>query len=531
MRALRWLCSVAASVPLVASGASQVVSHAPDSVALTVYRHNSIPTYLDAEGGIFEGGADYGLAMVSESRTIELAAGESTIVFRAVADGIAPQTVAIEGLPAQLAESNFDYDLLAPGTLIEKSLGRVVRVVSTDRASGRQTERRATLLSGPRGVVLDYGESVEALDCSGNAEKLIFDDIPEALTAEPTLSVRVHAPAAGIYKVRVSYLSVGMYWVASYRAQIQPNGRTLDLVGWLTLINPLSTSFANAPTRVVAGELSRSDDTVPPGATMRAVSEACWPIGVPWLSAEDIGRFPDADVAEALQRAQGFDGDNEEIVVTGIRASLVHPNEIADYKLYTVPEPTTVEAQQAKQVMLLQKEDVPFERVYRYTIDDDILYEDSSESDHPQTLLRLENRKSAGLGIAIPAGVVAVIEPGPAGQPIVVGEHEITDTPVGLPLELELGRAPGIWVRSRLLRSRERDRDEHIYMSGTVEVVVHNDKSESAIVEVRHRPLYSTFRLRKASRRFIRKSGDPTWIFELPPGGNARFTYSFDATL
>src|SRR5690606_22925358 len=136
-----------------------------------------------------------------------------------------------------------------------------------------------------------------------------------------------------------------------------------------------------------------------------------------------------------------------------------------------------------------------------------------------------------GLGIAIPAGVVAVIEPGPAGQPIVVGAHEITDTPVGLPLELELGRAPGIWVRSRLLRSRERDRDEHIYMSGTVEVVVHNDKSESAIVEVRHRPLYSTFRLRKASRRFIRKSGDPTWVFQLPPGGHARFTHSFGATL
>src|SRR5690606_19589717 len=121
-------------------------------------------------GGIFEGGTDYGLAMVSESRTVELPAGDSTIIFRAVADGIVPQTVAIEGLPARLAESNFDYDLLTPGTLIEKSLGRVVRVVSTDRTSGRQIERPATLLSGPQGVLLDYGESVEALDCSGGAE-------------------------------------------------------------------------------------------------------------------------------------------------------------------------------------------------------------------------------------------------------------------------------------------------------------------------------------------------------------------------
>lgn len=530
MRPLRWLCSFAASMPLVASAASQVISHAPDTVGLTVYRHNSIPTYLEDQESIFEGGSDYGLAMVSESRTVELPAGDSTIIFRAVADGIVPQTVAIEGLPARLTESNFDYDLLTPGTLIEKSLGRAVRVISTDRASGRRIERPATLLSGPQGVLLDYGESVEALDCSGGAEKLIFDDIPAELTAEPTLSIRVRAPSAGVYKVRLSYLSVGMYWVASYRAQIQPDGRALDLVGWLTLINPLSTSFANAPTRIVAGELSRSDDTVPPSARVSVPREACWPVGFPWQLAEDIARFPDANVAEALQRLPVYDGELEEVIVTGIRASIAHPNELADYKLYTVPEPTTVEARQAKQVMLLQKEDVPFERVYRYTIDHDIFYE-KSEGDHPLALLRLQNRSAEGLGLAIPAGVVAVIESGPAGQPILIGEHEITDTPIGLPLELELARAPGLWVHPRLLRSRERETDEYTYMSGTVEVVVHNGKSEPAIVEVRHRPLFRSFHLRRASRRFTWKDGDPTWIIELPPGGNARFVYSFDVTI
>ena len=70
--------------------------------------------------------------MVSETRTVDVPAGISTIVFRGVADAIVPQTAAIEGLPAALLESNFDYDLLTPGAVIAKSHGERVQLVRTD---------------------------------------------------------------------------------------------------------------------------------------------------------------------------------------------------------------------------------------------------------------------------------------------------------------------------------------------------------------------------------------------------------------
>src|SRR4030095_13178702 len=115
--------------------------------------------------------------MVSETRTIDLPAGTSRIFFLGVADAIVPQTAGIEGLPAAIIESNFDYDLLTPGALIAKSQGERVRLVRTDATSGRMTEREAILRSGPRGVVLEIDGKMEALNCSGLDEKLVFSRV------------------------------------------------------------------------------------------------------------------------------------------------------------------------------------------------------------------------------------------------------------------------------------------------------------------------------------------------------------------
>ena len=127
--------------------------------------------------------------------------------------------------------------------------------------------------------MLEVDGRLEALGCSGLAEKLIFERMPAGLADEPTLSMRIRVPDAGRYSIALSYLSLGLDWSADYIARIDPGGQTLDLEGWITLVNRSSTTFADAPTEVVAGTLSRDrEETQPPEVTAVVQRANCWPM-------------------------------------------------------------------------------------------------------------------------------------------------------------------------------------------------------------------------------------------------------------
>ena len=519
----------AALLIAMSSRADQIVSAAPSDVRVTIYRDPQI-----SEDEEFDpSDISTGLAMVSEARVVDLPAGESTVVFRNVAHAIVPQTSALEGLAGVVLEANYDYDLLIPGAVVAKSQGQGVRLIRTDAATGHTTEEHAILRSGPQGIVLDVNGRIETLGCSGLAEKLVFDAIPEGLTETPTLSMRVRVERAGRYPLRLSYLSLGLNWQANYVANVNADGRTLNLTGWITLINQTGTTFANAPTEVVAGELARTpDETQAPQGVEYAQEPKCWPIGsfeTRGVTAEDIGRMPDRRFSEALQRVPGE--ELEDIVVTGMRASIAQMSELGDYKLYRVPEPTTVAARQSKQVLFLDQREIPFERLYAYRIDVGQL--DSGEVNHaPITTLRLQNKERDHLGKPLPAGTMSVLETtvGIAGK-VLTGEKELKDTPVGLPLDVELGEAMGIWVEPRLVGERTLERKLGVphESEAALEVRFANDKQTPALIEYRQ-PIAKDLRIVRESKSHTFKDGDLMWKMQLKPGERAVLTYTIRMT-
>jgi hypothetical protein len=505
---------------------ADIVSPAPDAVRVTIYRNPdsaSSTAYEEEDDGNTTGG----LVMVSETRTVEVPAGDSQVVFLGVADAIVPQTAAIEGLPAVVLESNFDYDLLTPGAVIAKSHGERVRLVSTDTKTGRTTEREAILRTGPQGVILDIDGKTEALGCSGLSEKLVFARIPPGLADQPQLSMKVRAATAGRYTVQLSYLALGLDWSADYVASIDPDDSTLNLTGWITLVNRSGTTFANTPAEVVAGRLARDEEeTQPPGATLIEESPACWPIGSFFAN----GRlFKRALTPASPMVVRGFVGGGsglDEIVVTGQRVPLARMRELGDYKLYAVPEPTTIAARQSKQVAFLRQARVPFTRVYTFTLDEDTIMGDNDfQPRSPITRLRLQNKESDGLGKPLPGGVVSVMEPGGGGA-VLAGQDEMDDIPVGLPVELELGTAMDIWIEPRVTEERTIERSDHDEERITVEVKLGNDKPVPITLEYRQSKDGDDFRIVRESRPHTLKNGDPQWTFKLKPGGRAVLRYS-----
>jgi len=507
--------------------AADVISGGPNAVAVTIYRDEAIPDPAAADWN------GYGLAMIAETRTVDLPAGQSRLVLQGVADGALPETAALQGLPGRILEQNFDYDLLGPGSLIQHSVGRPVQVRRVNPHTGKVTLEDAVLRSGPNGAVLDIGGRIEALGCSGGIEGIVFRDVPSELTGKAALSTAVTVDRPGRYQVRLAYLTVGLAWRAGYVARIAPDSTTLDLDGWITLANHGDTGFANAPTSVVAGRLARQAVNLVQ-RLMASRTSACWPMG---NSHHPRGNFempppppPPAPMNMVADEAMMAPATIARGALGGAfkATERARQTDLGDYKLYTLDEPTTVAARQTKQLMFLHQEHVRFDRVYVFKLDLDAS-EGASAAGPTTTTLRLENKPANGLGRALPAGAVSIRQP-QDGTDYLIGEPQLRDVSVGEPFELELGEASDVQVAWRVTAVTAAGRAGGRHRArATVEATLTNAKSEPIAAELRLLSASLTgLRVTAESQAHGTKAGDPIWRVPLPANGEAVVTYTVE---
>ena len=504
----------------------QVISPRSERTAVVIYRDRPVDTaqLLERSNQSGERLDQEGLALIIETRTIDLPAGEAVIRLRGVATGIVPQTATLDGLPAQVIERNTDFDLLSPGSLLARSVGDIVRVVRTNPVTGEQTQKTAIVRSGPTGTVLEIDGRLEALNCSGLTERILFDRIPEGLSDQPVLSIRTRAETAGRHTVTLAYLATGLQWSADYVARLNPDGRSLALTGWITLANFGGTGFADAPVQVVAGNLNRDEDTVPVEPTVVNREPNCWPMdtttGAPQnldqivVTGRRTGGVGYLAGAPALSNSEA-----DEIVVTGSR--VVRMGELGDYKIYTLPEPTDVNARQTKQVQFLDQADVGFTRAYAVEIGQ----ADDDDPGRPVLMLRLKNDEETGLGLPLPGGGISLFET-QAGATLFTGQARFADKGVGLPLELRFGEAMDLSVQQETGESERVGTMRRVAMT----VTIHNDKPQAAQIEVRPSESYRRgFRILDSSTRpVITEGGYPAWRLAVPAGGPAVLTYTIE---
>lgn len=534
---MRRLLAITTALTVLAPSAwaqTESVSARPDTATVVIYRDQPVDTValmeqsrqpwnrLDREG----------LALIVETRTVDLPAGEGIIRFRGLATGVVPQSAVLEGLPAHVVERNADFDLLSPASLMEKSVGEVVRVVRTNPETGEQVEKAAVIRAGAQGTVLEIDGRFEALDCSGQTERVIFDRVPEGLGDQPVLSVRTRAERAGRHTVTLAYLATGLQWSADYVARLDPTDGTLDLTGWVTLANFGGTGFPDAPVEVVAGTLRKDAGTVPVEPLVRYQQNQCWPQGTTTLGSGQFANYggppppppPPPPMAAPMMR-MAVERAGDEIVVTGSR--IARQGELGDYKIYTLPEPTTVAARQTKQVRFLEREGVAYERLYRASV-----LSNDDEARPTAIVLKLRNEESAGLGVALPGGSVAVMQPDGAGGVLLAGQDRFVDKGVGLPVRLSFGESPDVRVQTRLVKSSSTTRGAVTTDRTEIETTVTNARSETVTVElVADAAMSRGFRIRSQSvRSRIDDTGYPVWTLTVPANSAATLKAAWTTT-
>src|SRR3984957_1359920 len=200
------------------------------------------------------------LSLVRDGRQLTLPAGDSLLRFMDIDASINPATVHFRSLtePAKLdvLEQNYEYDLLDPGKLLQKFVGREVTLVRPKLASGttEYEEVKATLLSLNGAPVWKIGNEIVT---GVSYESIRFPELPDNLYERPTLLWTLQNTGARRHRVEASYLTTNLSWNADYVLNVAKDETSGDLDGWVTLVNHSGTAFKNASLQLVAGDLHR----------------------------------------------------------------------------------------------------------------------------------------------------------------------------------------------------------------------------------------------------------------------------------
>src|SRR5690606_13909846 len=174
------------SMLAVSPAAAQPVatSLVPDKVSVSVFRDPGRD-----EGGEISPNWLEGFALISETRTVDLPAGEATVRFEGVAEGMIAVSAIVTGLPGGVVQKNRDAALLSPASLLDGSLGNRVHIRRTDGATGKVTEEEAIIRSGAAGaVVLQTSAGYEALRCTRPPGTVLAEGAAAGVAARPTPS-------------------------------------------------------------------------------------------------------------------------------------------------------------------------------------------------------------------------------------------------------------------------------------------------------------------------------------------------------
>lgn len=391
-------------------------------VALTVYNAN--------------------LGLVKDIRKIQLGKGVSHLRFMDVASKIIPASVYMRSLndPASLGilEQNYEYDLLNPQKLMDKYVGKKVKLYSRNAFTEREEIVEATLLSNNGGPIFQIGDEITY----GYPGRIIFPRIPEDLISKPTLVWRLKNTLKASQRVEASYLTNGINWKADYVVTLNEKDDMANLHGWVTIDNKSGTTYRNARLKLVAGDVNRVQD-----------------------EREYRGKMMYA--ARAMVQEEQFREDD-----------------FFEYHIYTLQRPSTIKNNGIKQVSLVTAENIAVKKellyygagyYYRNR------YGEKISSQNVGVFVEIPNSRKNNLGLPLPKGTVRVYKNDQEGSFQFVGEDSIDHTPRDEVVRVKLGDAFDI-VGSRIQTGWKKIAYD-TYEAG-LEVSLRNHKKEDVIVRV-----------------------------------------------
>ncbi len=420
----------------VSIGCSNVEARKPDLKPL------SVTTSINDQTEIALTVYNSNLGLVKDIREIKLGKGLIRLRFMDVASQIIPVSVYIRSLKnpdsLRILEQNYEYDLLNPKKLLDKYVGRKVKLYNMNPYTEREAIVEATLLSNNGSPIFKIGDEITF----GHPGRIIFPGVPEELISKPTLIWLLENDLFAKQKVEASYLTNGINWMADYVVTLNDKDDRADLSGWVTIDNRSGATYKNARLKLVAGDVNRVNDKIGYGERMLYA-------------------------AKSMAREEQFKED-----------------EFFEYHIYTLQRPSTIKNNQTKQISLVTADNIPVRKEFIYYGAQYYYRSQHGESISNQKVgvfVEILNKKKNNLGMPLPKGTIRVYKNDKEGSLQFVGEDSIDHTPKDEKVRIKLGDAFDV-VGSRKQTSWKKVAYD-TYEAG-FEISLRNHKKEDVVVKV-----------------------------------------------
>ena len=398
------------------------------------------------------------LGLVKDIRKITLPVGNGELRFMDVASHIMPVTVHVKsGNNPELfsvLEQNYEYDLMNADRLLDKYVGKKVKIVDWNRYQDRKEEVDAILLSNNKGQIFKINDEIYL----GHPGYKVLPEIPENLIAKPTLSWLYENRATGAHEIEVSYLTKKISWKADYVLVLNRDDTAADLSGWVTLDNKSGAMYKDAVVKLVAGQVHR--------------------------------------VKEEYERLS-YAIDTKKVA----GASQFRERPFFEYHIYDLQRKTTIKDKQTKQISLLKAGNIGIhkELLVRGTKGGFFRKHRGVDSKQPVAVyIKFDNSEENNLGMPLPSGIMRIYKEDNDESLQFVGEDRIGHTPRDEEVSLKLGEA--FDVVAERVQTDYRQLSSRLHESEW-EITLRNHKKKDVVVTIEE-PMPGNWKVIKSTHSY-----------------------------
>jgi hypothetical protein len=340
------------------------------------------------------------IGVIKDTRTVALPLGEGELRFMDVASHIMPVTVHTKSLnnpdDFSVLEQNYEYDLMNADKLIDKYVGKKIKLMDWNEFQDRKEVVEATLLSNNQGQIYKINDEIYL----GHPGYKVLPEIPENLIAKPTLTWLYNNKGKKPHELEVSYLTNNITWKSDYIVALNKDDTSADISGWVSLDNRSGATYKNADLKLVAGEVHRVREEMQ----------------------------EDRVYAMAMSKEAG--------------APQFEEKAFFEYHIYDLQRKTTIKDNQTKQVSLFEATDALIQKellVYGTKSYFTRLYRDQNPKQPVNVYIKFKNSQDNSLGMPLPAGIMRLYKQDSDKSLQFIGEDRIEHTPKDEEVRLKVG--------------------------------------------------------------------------------------------